>query len=63
VYKDFEDGESVPSNVRQLNRGVSRIPVGQQRITLKEKAKKLRLQIDDLVDEARKKGVLSGELR
>jgi hypothetical protein len=63
LYQDFENGEAVSSNVRELNKGVSRIPVDQQMVTLKEKRKKLKQQIDDLVDEARKKGVLPGQLR
>ena len=63
LYKDFENGEAVSTNERELDKGVSRIPVDQQIAKLKEKAKKLKQQIDDLVDEARKKGVLPGQLR
>jgi hypothetical protein len=62
LYKAFEDGEPVSTNERDFDKGVSRIPVDQQIVKLKEKAVKLKRQIDELVDEARKKGVPPNQL-
>jgi hypothetical protein len=62
LYKAFENGEPVSTNVRDFDKGVSRIPVDQQMVKLREKAVKLKLQIDELVDEARKKGVPPSQL-
>jgi hypothetical protein len=62
LYKAFEDGEPVSTNERDFDKGVSRIPIDQQMVKLKEKAVKLKRQIDELVDQARKKGVLPSQL-
>jgi hypothetical protein len=62
LYKAFEDGEPVSSNERDFDKGFSRIPVDQQIVKLKEKAVKLKRQIDELVDEARKKGIPPNQL-
>jgi hypothetical protein len=62
LYKAFEDGEPVSTNERDFDKGVSRTPVDQQIVKLKEKAVKLKRQIDELVDEARKKGVPPNQL-
>jgi hypothetical protein len=62
LYKAFEDGEPVSTNQRDFDKGVSRIPVDQQIVKLKEKAVKLKRQIDELVDEARKRGVPPSQL-
>lgn len=62
-YKDFEEGEAVSTNAREMTKGISRMPVDQQMVKLKEKGKQLKQQIDELLDEARKKGVLPGQLR
>jgi hypothetical protein len=62
LYKAFEDGEPVSTNERDFDKGISRIPVDQQMVKLKEKAAKLKRQIDELVDEARKKGVPPSQL-
>jgi hypothetical protein len=62
LYKAFEDGEPVSTNQRDFDKGVSRVPVDQQIVKLKEKAVKLKRQIDELVDEARKKGVPPNQL-
>jgi hypothetical protein len=62
LYKAFQEGEPVSTNVRDFDKGVSRVPVDQQMVKLKEKAVKLKKQIDDLVDEALKKGVPANQL-
>lgn len=62
LYKAFEDGEPVSTNVRDFDKGISRVPVDQQMVKLKEKAAKLKKQIDDLVDEALKKGTPPNQL-
>jgi|HubBroStandDraft_6_1064221.scaffolds.fasta_scaffold00283_25 hypothetical protein len=62
LYKAFQDGEPVSTNARDFDKGVSRIPVDQQMVKLKEKAVKLKKQIDDLVDEALKKGTPANQL-
>jgi len=63
-YKQFESGDaSVDANGRTWNKAYSRMPVDQQITALQEKKKKLETQIDDLLDEARKKGIEPGQLR
>jgi len=62
LYKAFQDGEPVSTNARDFDKGVSRIPVDQQMVKLKEKAVKLKKQIDDLVDEALRKGTPANQL-
>jgi len=62
LYKAFQEGEPVSTNVRDFDKGVSRVPVDQQIVKLKEKAVKLKKQIDDLVDEALKKGTPPNQL-
>jgi hypothetical protein len=62
LYKAFEEGEPVSTNERDFDKGISRIPVDQQMVKLKEKAAKLKRQIDELIDEARKKGVPPNQL-
>jgi hypothetical protein len=62
LYKAFQEGEPVSTNVRDFDKGISRVPVDQQMVKLKEKAVKLKKQIDDLVDEALKKGVPANQL-
>lgn len=62
LYKAFQEGEPVSTNVRDFDKGISRVPVDQQMVKLKEKAVKLKQQIDELTDEARKKGVPPNQL-
>jgi hypothetical protein len=62
-YKDFQDGEAVSNGERDLSKTYSRVPVDQQMAQLLDKKKQLEGQIGDLLDEARKKGVLPGQLR
>jgi hypothetical protein len=62
-YKQFLDGEPVSTGERDMSKGYSRTPVDQQIIQLENKKKDLTLQIGDLWDEARKKGIDSSQLR
>ena len=62
-YKEFQSGEPVSTDARELNKGISRTPVDQQLAQLEDKKKQLETQIGDLNDEARKKGIDPGQLR
>ncbi|HEY4977549.1 MAG TPA: hypothetical protein VII25_00150 [Candidatus Acidoferrum sp.] len=61
--KDFEEGETISKSSNEIPQGFTRVPVNQQIPVLQEKKKKLQLQMDELVDEARKKGIEPGQLR
>jgi len=62
-YKEFQSGESVSSDARDMSKGYSRVPVDQQITQLEQKKKQLETEFGDLVDEARKKGIDPGQLR
>jgi hypothetical protein len=62
-YKEFQNGEPVSTDARELSKGISRTPVDQQLVQLEDKKKQLETQISDLNDEARKKGIDPGQLR
>ena len=62
-YKQFQDGDPVSKGERDMSKGYSRTPVDQQIVQLLDKRKQLESQIGDLLDEARKKGIDSGQLR
>ena len=62
-FKEFEEGETVAKGSTEIPTGYVRVPVNQQIPALEEKKKKLQGQIDDLLDEARKKGIEPGQLR
>ncbi len=62
-YKEFQNGEPVSTDERDISKGVSRTPVNQQMNQLLDKKKQLETQIGDLVDEARKKGIDAAQLR
>ena len=62
-YKEFQEGEAVSKSGYQVDKGYGRIPVEQQVIMLEKKKKDLEAQIDEQLDEARKKGIAPGELR
>jgi uncharacterized protein (UPF0335 family) len=62
-YQDFQNGESVSTGAREMDKGVNHVPVDQQILQLQEKKKDLEAQISDLYDEARKKGIDPGQLR
>jgi hypothetical protein len=63
AYKQFEEGETVPDSGPEISKGYTRTPVNQQIAKLQGKKKDLQTQIDELIDEARKKGVEPGQLR
>jgi len=63
TYKDFQEGEPVSTGARDLTKGINRTPVEQQVGQLQEKKKELQAQMNDLLDEARKKGIDPGLLR
>jgi hypothetical protein len=63
AYKQFQDGEAVSDGGRDVSKGYSRTPVNQQMAKLQDKKKELQIQIGELVDEARKKGIEPGQLR
>jgi galactitol-specific phosphotransferase system IIB component len=62
-YKEFQQGEAVSTSGYQVDKGYGRIPVEQQMIMLGKKKKDLETQIDEQLDEARKKGIDPGQLR
>jgi len=62
-YKEFKEGEPVSTSGYQVDKGYGRIPVEQQMIMLEKKKKDLETQIDEQLDEARKKGIDPGQLR
>lgn len=61
--KNFEAGEGNGTAGRQLHRGYSMEPVPDQIAKLETKRLQLQDQINYLYDEARKKGILPGQLR
>ena len=62
-FKEFQEGEAVSKSSDEIPSGYTRVPVNQQIPVLEEKKKKLQAEIDDLLDEARKKGIEPGQLR
>jgi len=63
AYKQFQEGEPVSAGGQEVSAGYIRTPVNQQMSGLQDKKKKLEGQLDDLWEEARKKGVEPGQLR
>jgi hypothetical protein len=61
--KEFNEGEGSGQADRQLHKGYNMQPVDQQIRALEAKRKEIQAKIDDLLDEARKKGIEPGELR
>jgi len=61
--KSFEAGEGNGNAARQLHKGYNSEPIPEQMQKLAEKRQQLQGQIDALYDEARKKGILPGQLR
>lgn len=61
--KNFAAGEGNGTAGRQLHKGYSMEPVPDQIAKLETKRQQLQDQINDLYDEARKKGILPGQLR
>jgi len=62
-FKEFQQGETVTTGTDESSAAYTRTPVNQQIPALEQKKKKLEAQIDTLLDEARKKGILPGQLR
>jgi len=62
-YKEFKEGEPVSASGYEVDKGYGRIPVEQQIVMLEKKKKDLETQIDEQLDEARKKGIDPGRLR
>jgi hypothetical protein len=63
AYQEFQQGKTPEPTGYPIGKGYNRVPVDQQIATLQEKKKDLEQKISDLLDEARKKGVLPGQLR
>jgi hypothetical protein len=63
LYDDFREGKPVSEAGRDVSHGYSRTPVDQQTAKLREKKKQLEDQMDGLYQEARKKGIESGQLK
>ncbi len=62
-FKEFQEGEPVLKGSDEAQKGYTRMPVNQQMTVLQQKRKKLEAQTDALFDDARKKGIDSGQLR
>jgi hypothetical protein len=63
AFEDVAEGKPVTEGGQDVSHGYSRMPVNQQTARLLDKKKQLTDQIDDLYDEARKKGIESGQLK
>lgn len=62
--KDFQAGKPpATTGAYKINNGYNRVPVDQQISNLQNKRAQIQQKIDDLLDEARKKGVEPGQLR
>ena len=61
--KRFQAGETNGDSVRQVNKGLNRMPIAQQLERLQAKHEQLQVQISAIYDEARQKGILPGQLR
>lgn len=62
--KDFQAGKPpATTGSYEISKGYNRIPVDQQISNLENKRAQIQQKIDDLLDEARKKGVEPGQLR
>ncbi len=62
-FKEFQEGETVTRSSMEIQKGYTRMPINQQMAVLRDKKKKLELQLDTLFEEARKKGIDPGALR
>jgi hypothetical protein len=63
ALRRFSEGESNGQADRQLHKSYNMQPIDQQIRTLEQKRKDTQSKIDQLLDEARKKGVQPGDLR
>jgi hypothetical protein len=57
------EGKQPEATGYPINKGYNRVPVDQQIASLEDKRRQLQEKIGALFDEARKKGVLPGQLR
>lgn len=63
ALRNFNEGEPTVNPGRELHKGYSTEPIAQQIPKLEAKKKDTQTKIDALLDEARGKGVLPGQLR
>jgi len=63
ALKRFQAGELSGDDGRQLHKRYNRAPIPEQIAKLEEKRKHLQDQIEAIYEEARRKGILPGELR
>jgi len=63
AFEDVAEGKPASEGGQDMSHGYSRVPVNQQTAKLLDKRKQLINQMDDLYDEARKKGIESGQLK
>jgi len=63
ALKNFNEGEPTVNPGRELHKGYNTEPIAQQIPKLEAKKKEIQIKIDALLDEARGKGVLPGQLR
>jgi hypothetical protein len=63
TLKSFSEGEPVGNGTQEFHKGYNNEPIEEQRLNLEAKKKDLQAKIDNLLDEARKKGVEPGQLR
>lgn len=63
AFEDFADGKPVTEGGADLSHGLKRTPADQQATKLQDKKKQLEEQIDAVYEEARKKGIESGQLK
>lgn len=63
ALKRFQAGESNGDAGRQLHKGYNMTPIPEQIERLERKKSQAQVQIDATYDEARKKGILPGQLR
>ena len=61
--KRFQAGETSGDASHQWNKGYNRTPIPDQIAKLEQKRSQLLAQVDAIYDEARKKGILPGQLR
>ncbi len=63
AFEDVAEGKPVTEGGQDVSRGYTHMPVNQQTARLLDKKKQLSEQIDGLYEEARKKGIESGQLK
>lgn len=61
--RDFKGENTLPSQGHVVNHGFNPTPISDQIQQLEEKKKQLQGKIDEVADEARRKGIEPGEIR